>query len=156
MENLQEDYQAKYPKFYANPYLWIDTSIQLQCIEKHLELKDDLRSEISLGALYLYDAEMYNTLYVFGTTDKYKPLFKPETGEQFIKDLESAVSAAMNEPATLLNDGDAVKLFTGGLWYVSILMENIGIVNVRSYRYDLLRFDTAAYVDTMRRLGYYL
>ena len=133
--------QQKHPKFYKDPHLWID-AIEL---EREIGI---VTTKLTLD--FLSETIKNDDLW------KYKPLFKPQEGEQFIKDLESAVSAAMNEPATLLNDGDAVKLFTGGWWYVSILMENIGIVNVRSEDNDLHLFDTAAYVTTLLKLGYYL
>jgi hypothetical protein len=133
--------QEKHPKFYANPEYWINA------IEVYKN-GDDFNHKLTHA--------MFGEIMDGNRINQYVPIFKPQEGDQFIKDLESAVSAAMNEPATLLNDGDAVKLFTGGWWYVSILMENIGIVNVRSEDNDLLLFDTSKYVTTLLKLGYYL
>ena len=141
--------QEQYSKFYKDPHLWIG-AIEVECIEKHLELKDDPRSEVSLGALYLYDAEMYNSIWLFGNIDKYKPLFKPQEGDQFIKDLESAVSAGCGgESVTHYKTPSSIVFEVDGgeieIWSYLKITTSSGIA-----------FDTAAYVDTLRKLGYYL
>ena len=147
--------QEKYRKFYEDPHLWIGAPMQLQCIEKHWELKDDPRSEVSLGALYLYDAEMYNSIWLFGTVDKYLPLFKPQEGEAFIKDLEQAVSAGVGTQARRIikSPKNIIAFDAEHQFYQCIMIIENDIKKVTSMLTD---FDTAAYVDTLRKLGYYL
>ena len=154
--------QEKYRKFYEDPHLWIDAHMQLQCIEKHWELKDDPRSEVSLGALYLYDAEMYNSIWLFGTVDKYLPLFKPQEGEAFIRDLEQAVSAASGKKYLYREEKHGQHILNTGTTPEDkvVRMPIINLALVKGYELEsgirLDYFDTAAYVDTLRKLGYYL
>jgi hypothetical protein len=141
--------QQKYPKFYESPHLWIGGPIQLQCIEKHLELKGDPRSEVSLGSQFLFDAEMYNSIWLFGTIDKYLPLFKPQEGEQFLKDLEKAVQYACSGNYKVTTQSYWLQFYEAGS-RIFIMLDNPSLVVTNT------NFDTAAYVDTLRKLGYYL
>jgi hypothetical protein len=155
--------QEQHPKFYSHPHYWIDAKgLQLKCIEKHWELKDDPRSEISIGSTFIYDAEMYNSISVFGTIDKYEPLFKPQEGESFIKDLQAAVSCATESKYIYRVEKDGQHVLNTGITsYDSVVrMPILNLSLVKGYQLEsglrLSYFDTATYVDRMRELGYYL
>jgi hypothetical protein len=155
---MSNELQQKYRKFYEDPHLWIDAPIQLQCIEKHLELKDDPRSEVSLGSQFLFDAEMYNAIWLFGTVDKYLPLFKPQEGEAFIKDLEACLQETVSPHLAYSETENGYYVFFSKAYNYELRVPTSNISKLALLgNLDLgVAINTAAYVDTMRSLGYYL
>jgi hypothetical protein len=127
--------QEKYRKFYEDPHLWIDA----------IEVKRT-NSKVwhPLSLLLLHEITCNDDI------AWYEPKFKPQEGEAFIKDLEEAVSAGFR-------DAKARYYKTPS----SIVFEVIGAEievwqDLRVTTSSGAAFDTAAYVDTLRKLGNYL
>jgi len=145
--------QQKYPKFYESPHLWIG-AIEVQG-------NGDKFSQKLNYELYAKIDKHYSWPY-------YKPLFKPKEGKQFIKDLETAVSAGSGKELKLDEQKLGYKWFISAAndnfhAYIFVTVSNNDISCISTYATDGVRdmesprnFDCAAYVDTLRKLGYYL
>jgi hypothetical protein len=135
--------QEKYPKFYESPHLWIG-AIEVEYIG----------TKNGIVGKSLLDIELLSTLITIDQLQNCKPLFKPQEGEQFIKDLESAVSAATRRKNVKHCSYDAVsELFNvnEGEFFVEVFDKTFAIcVPYKAY------FDAATFIDTLRKLGYYL
>jgi hypothetical protein len=128
--------QEKYPKFYKDPHLWID-AIEVSRVDRVIVQV--------LTVSLLYNAAIKD----------YKPLFKPQEGEAFIKDLEQAVSAGVGTQARRIikSPKNIIAFDAEHQFYQCIMIIENDIKKVTSMLTD---FDTAAYVDSLRKLGYYL
>jgi hypothetical protein len=130
--------QEKHPKFYKDPHLWIG-AIEVEYIG----------TKGIIGKSIL-DVDLLSTLILFGELLGVKPLFKPQEGEQFIKDLEQAVSAGFGgasvthykTPSSIVFEVDGGEI---EIWSDLKITTSSGIA-----------FDTSAYVITLLKLGYYL
>lgn len=147
--------QEQYPKFYKDPHFWIG-AIEVTPIGKSAYMgvnwyQSGHKEKFDDGACYLLNRHVTSHQLL-----AWMPLFKPQEGEAFIKDLTDAVSAAMGENLILANNESSIIRFTFGFWYISIFVKNLAICNVRIGDNNLSVFDTAAYVDTLRKKGYYL
>jgi hypothetical protein len=153
--------QEKYPKFYKDPHLWIG-AIEVEAINTASKIGVDLvlqgdRIKLDAGNCYLLNRNI-TTHHLLG----FKPLFKPQEGDQFIKDLESAVRVALPykwSEIELVQNENMTMVFINGYDGIYIAHDNIGTIatnrgsDVNNGNWD---FDCAAYVDTLRKLGYYL
>jgi hypothetical protein len=153
--------QQKYLKFYKSPHYWIN-AIEVECIEDftHKLREPNIMALGKKGDIRKFDANFYDTIrsakrhYGFDYLKYYKPLFKPQEGDQFIKHLEAAVSAACF--------GEYITLETSSKWEIVFQIDRLdGSVSIRLKDLavttsDGTCFDTAGYVDTLRKLGYYL
>lgn len=148
--------QEKYPKFYLYPHHWID-AIEVR-VNKSFEMDGYHFRE---GLQYGLDLPHLNELVEHNRLTYVDPKFKPQEGEAFIKDLESAVSLAIQVP---VKEHSKAK----DVWILSF-EDNDGIVTVIIPKANLEQFavsftgspipvlvDTAAYVDKLRQLGYYV
>jgi hypothetical protein len=127
--------QQKHPKFYKDPHLWID-AIEL---EREIGI---VTTKLTLD--FLSETIKNDDLW------KYKPLFKPQEGEQFIKDLESAVSAATDIEDAKFTWLTYWLVYKNNHQMVSVSLEDI------SDTCGNTSFSASRYVDTLRKLGYYL
>lgn len=131
--------QEQYPKFFDHPHYWIDA---IEVEREHTDIKERLTLD------FLTETIKNDDLH------KYKPLFKPQEGEQFIKDIEEAVSAGcFYEPVKIANESKWDIYFE--------LVRNEGEITVTKDGLDVqlshnVTFNTAAYVDKLRELGYYI
>jgi len=149
--------QQKYPKFYAKPHLWIDA---IDCIY--------LGNTPNIPYQFELDLETLNVLLIDNELQHCQPLFKPQEGEAFIKDLESAVSVGLNK-----KENEGVAYYSGdstqNAWALSLINDsdqktvsvyidktNLSRVVCSQWDGDANVFYTAAYVDKLRELGYYL
>jgi hypothetical protein len=140
--------QEKYPKFYESPHLWIG-AIEVEC------LKDLNDGDYQQGKHYKFHQDIYNTIYTYSLEKFFVPKFKPQEGERFIKDLESAVSAGVGTQARRIikSPKNIIAFDAEDKFHQVIMIVENDIKRVTSMLTD---FDTAAYVDTLRKLGYYL
>lgn len=90
------------------------------------------------------------------------PIFTPQEGEQFLKDLEEAIGVATRGAeiwhVATLNYGDGI-LFEDAVnskfaYSVVVKTENISQVTYQDANGIGLSFDTAAYIDKLREKGY--
>jgi hypothetical protein len=155
--------QEKYPKFYKDPHFWIgaiEVEVNVDTSGTYRRIK---KGEIfQLSALALHEFQSMSAL------QNLTPKFEPQEGDQFIKDLESAVSAGGEGQFKLLSDKLGYKWFIADAsdnfhTYLFVTVKNDNIRKVSSFAGDKdmedtnsRNFNTAAYVDTLRKLGYYL
>ena len=149
--------QAQYKKFYDKPHLWIN-AIEVECVNpiSTVNLFSQERRHFNFGETYSL-AENYS--FIKNNIDCFAPKFKPQEGEQFVKDLETAVSAATGIEFVYKDiDKGKHRLYSKDFGYV-VKLPIININLVRAYQTEtgmaISYFDTAAYVDKMRELGYY-
>jgi hypothetical protein len=148
--------QEQYPKFYSRPEKYLGIEVEtLGC-----------RVPIKLSRGLIHDVISIDYLI---------PKFKPQEGEQFIKDLEDAVSCAgsfsvfynrVKEEGNNTNyhylyynigfDEDDDEDDDEGYVKCYIHKHNISKVDFSNNISGDNDFDTAAYVDRLRDLGYYL
>ena len=153
--------QENYPKFYSHPHYWIN-AIEVECVNTHLEIVNDPRSVIVKGRSFEFDENCFNDFCNVNTLHKYKPLFKPQEGEAFIKDLEAAVSCATRSKYVYRVEKDGQHILNTGITsHDSVArMPILNLSLVKGYQLEsglrLSYFDTATYVDKLRELGYYL
>lgn len=142
-----------YPKFYQSPHLWTD-AIEVE-VNEDFEmdgLEFMVMNSYDLSRFFLTDLLEKNKL------DYFIPLFKPQEGEQFIKDLEAAVSAGIGFPVQYdkTMQVTSVMCFEGSSGYCFVSNDNISQAMAFNAKDEATFFDTAAYVDHLRKLGYYL
>jgi hypothetical protein len=144
--------QEKYPNFYKYPHLFVGKLMVRD--NKSIWYEKDTE----------FDGYLCAKCFDYMDIQDFTPIFKPQEGEQFIKDLESAVSAGniFNYKLSYKDkDKNGHYLFTGDKdGHPLLLMVNSAKLSMVAYAVgeDLiaLPFNTAAYVDTLRKLGYYL
>jgi hypothetical protein len=151
--------QEQYPKFYSDPHLWIGAiEVEVNCDTTGTYRQIKKGEIFQLSALTLHEFQLMSAL------QNLTPKFESQEGDQFIKDLESAVSAGniFNYKLSYKDkDKNGHYLFTGDKdGHPLLLMVNSAKLSMVAYAVgeDLiaLPFNTAAYVDTLRKLGYYL
>jgi hypothetical protein len=149
-----ETLQEKHPKFYESSHLWIGAiEVEVNCDTTGTYRQIKKGEIFQLSALTLHEFQSMSAL------QNLTPKFKPQEGDQFIKDLESAVSAAMDKRMEfLVNEGENFAFYSTPNTSIRVLVE---AVTLRAYacvgsEQSALFFDTAAYVTTLLKLGYYL
>jgi len=161
---MSNELQQKYPKFYAKPHLWID-AIEVERIKGYVnpfQPKKDTPIWMEVGEKYKLNVVTVLCMNERNLWDNYKPLFKPQEGEAFIKDLESAVSAATGKKYLYREEKHGQHILNTGTSPEDkvVRMPIINLALVKGYELEsgirLDYFDTAAYVDKLRELGYYL
>jgi len=137
--------QEQYKKFYDKPHLWID-AIEVEFIESFYKFK---RGEVVrfTSSCYSIIAQQENRWCV--------PKFKPQEGDQFIKDLEDAVRLGCYGEAVTKN------FETKWDWTFTLNLDEEAHITIVKAGLDIslshgVTFNSAAYVDRMRELGYYL
>jgi hypothetical protein len=150
--------QEKYPKFYDCPHLWIG-AIEVE-VNESFELNG---THYLAKTRYLLTVFDLNELLENNKLDYINPFFKPQEGDQFIKDLESAAIIACtkpNEHENMVFHAATDKHYVFRSTYnpaVRFLIQRDNINWARWRNGNIgLDFNTAAYVDTLRKLGYYL
>lgn len=150
--------QEQHPLFFKKPHLWIN-AIEVECVGSYADLpvpKDSgykAAGNMAIDAksrTYPFTVEHLAWLREIKALDYYAPKFKPQEGEQFIKDLETAVSAGF---------GGAKATYYKTPSSIVFEVENGEIEiwgNLKVTTSSGIAFDTAAYVDKMRELGYYI
>jgi hypothetical protein len=145
--------QEKHPKFYKDPHLWIG-AIEVECVKFFMRPVGMGVSGYNEGEIIKLTPQTYDWLKTPRIIECVTPLFKPQEGEQFIKDLEQAISAATVRKNVKHCSYDAVsELFNvnEGEFFVEVFDKTFAIcVPYKAY------FDAATFVDTLRKLGYYL
>jgi hypothetical protein len=133
--------QEQYPKFYKDPHLWIGA------IEVEYSILGGVSQKMPL-TVGIMNSPKWNL-------KKFTPLFKPQEGDQIIKDLESAVSAGLFGESILLAVLDKPEspsiYFEFGDEVIEIRKKDLSIQLPHG-----ICFNTAAYVTTLLKLGYYL
>jgi len=149
--------QEKHPKFYKDPHLWIG-AIDIKCLKVFMldsvEVKEGTMLHLTPYLLWQLGKKV----------DYIEPRFKPQEGEKFIKDLESAVDSGniFNYKLSYKEkDKNGHYLFTGDKdGHPLLLTVNSAKLSMVAYAVgkDLiaLPIDTSAYVTTLLKLGYYL
>lgn len=157
--------QQQYPKFYSHPERYL--GIEVECI-KPWQFTNKEYDVFKIGTPVDFTLFLLTRLTHGRLEEYFKPLFKPQQGEQFIKDLEDAVSCGGDGDFKLLSDKLNYKWFIADAdgnfhthLFVTIKDDNLGAVSSYAGDKDMenvtpRNFDTAAYVDRMRELGYYL
>ena len=149
--------QEQYPKFFKHPHYWID-AIEVECVTPHAFYVNPhkYKPRAFEGEREMFTSAAYSEIKKHDTLKHFAPLFKPQEGEQFIKDLEVAVSAGLGEESVTL-------VRTQGANYVFEYEELFGVKAIEVYKTDLsillpygISFNCAAYVDKLRQLGYYV
>lgn len=121
----------------------------------------EVNESFEIGGLYYTEGTKYrlsihtlNELLEANKIEYIDPLFKPQEGEGFIKDLEEAVRECVGKEATVRLTGDYPAYFRFDIngARLEILRENL-VVHMPDGE---IFFDTAAYVDKLRELGYYI
>lgn len=153
--------QEKYPKFYSHPEKYL--GIEVQCIKVFTRPVGMGVMGFEVGEIIKLTNETYDWLKRPKILECVIPLFKPQVGEQFIEDLEVAATIACTKPNEHENMvfhtatdkhyvfrstyNPAVRFFVqrGNISWAKWRNGNMG-----------LDFDTAAYVDKLRELGYYI
>jgi hypothetical protein len=155
--------QEQYPKFYSHPERYL--GIEVECIKSYFnpvvtsDYDPPLISEGETYKLSLVTCIVFNERNLW---DNWQPLFKPQEGEQFIKDLEAAVSCATGSKYVYRVEKDGQHILNTGITsYDSVVrMPILNLSLVKGYQLEsglrLSYFDTAAYVDKLRELGYYI
>jgi len=158
--------QEQYPKFYTHPEIYL--GVEVECIE------DYTFYNFFNGNIHIVNLELLSYVSLHKLWQHFKPLFKPQQGEQFIKDLEDAVSCGIKDKSEFWEDTRISKVSGTPVWYELRLKTNDFWVEVKVTVINLSEvivsgmllnsadtlgaycFDTAAYVDRMRELGYYI
>jgi hypothetical protein len=142
--------QEKYRKFYEDPHLWIDA------IEVVVTKTTILHSaEYYEGEKYTLTAEM---LWRLSRSMQFEPLFKPQDGEAFIKDLESCLRQTVSPHLEYSETENGYYVFFSKAYNyeLRVPISNISRLALLG-NLDLgVAINTAAYVDTLRKIGYYL
>lgn len=171
---MSNELQQKYPKFYPSeggkPHLWID-AIEVECITPHAFYVNPYKYKPRAfeGETEKFTANTYFEIIRHDTLKHFAPLFKPQEGEAFIKDLESAVKAVLDTMPLGIkylkyHEEKESPFYTfdyedeQGQCEINIVKTNIAQINFSETESDpLLVFaDVSIYVDTLRKLGYYL
>lgn len=145
--------QEKHPKFYSHPHYWIN-AIEVKSIKDYPVFG---QNGVTKKRVYKLTHNNFTEFIADGDLKDYAPLFKPQEGEAFIKDLEAAVSAGGNGDFKLLSNRLGYKWFITDAsdnfhTHLYLTVKDSGISVVSSYA----NFDTTAYVDKLRELGYYI
>jgi hypothetical protein len=156
-----ETLQEKHPKFYESPHLWIGAiEVEVNCDTTGTYRQIKKGEIFQLSALTLHEFQSMSAL------QNLTPKFEPQEGEQLIKDLESAVSAGAEMQLEYVAQKYGyywleVKniVFPFGTIKATVKCDNISRVTYSLDYSDtetVKNFDTAAYVTTLLKLGYYL
>ena len=152
-----DEAKAKYPKFYQSPHLWIG-AIEVERIKGYInpfQPKKEAPIWMEVGGRYKLNVVTVLCMNERDLWENYIPLFKPQEGEQFIKDLTEAVRAGCyGEPVIK-------TLETKWDWTFTLKNDDEASITVVKSGLDVslshgVTFNTAAYVDKLRELGYYL
>ena len=135
--------QEKYPKFYESPHLFVGKLMVRD--NKSIWYENDTE----------FDGYLCAKCFDYMDIQDFTPIFKPQQGEQFIKDLESAVSAGVGTQARRIikSPKNIIAFDAEDKFHQVIMIVENDIKRVTSMLTD---FDTAAYVTTLLKLGYYL
>lgn len=138
--------QEKYRKFYDHPEYWIN-AIEVECVNPYSFHKEGDRKKLTPEALY----DQHTCL----ALHNWKPKFKPQEGDQFIKDLEEAVSDGCY--------GEAVvkTIETKWDWTFSLKNDDEASITVVKAGLDIslshgVTLNGAAYSQRLMQLGYYV
>ena len=139
--------QEQYPKFYSHPERYL--GIEVECI------KDYTFDNFFYGNIHIVNLELLSYVSLHKLWQHFKPLFKRQTGYEFIKDLEDAVGCGLADACrNIIKAPKGIIAFDSPNHFTEVIMINEhDISKVLSLKTN---FDTAAYVDRMRKLGYYL
>ena len=135
--------QKKYPKFYDCPHLFVGKLMVRDY--KSIWYENDTE----------FDGYLCAKCFDYMDIQDFTPIFKPQEGDQFIKDLEQAVSAGVGTQARrIIKSPKNIITFDAEHQFHQVIMivEN----DIKRVTSMLTNFNTAAYVDTLRKLGYYL
>jgi len=147
---MSNELQQKYPKFYESPYLFVGNLMVRD--NKSIWYENDTK----------FDGYLCAKCFDYMDIQDFTPLFKPQEGEAFIKDLEDAVSAATGKKYLYREEKHGQHILNTGTSPEDkvVRMPIINLALVKGYELEsgirLDYFDTAAYLDTLRKLGYYL
>jgi hypothetical protein len=135
--------QEKHPKFYESPHLFVGKLMVRD--NKSIWYENDTE----------FDGYLCAKCFDYMDIQDFTPIFKPQQGEQFIKDLESAVSAGVGTQARRIikSPKNIIAFDAEDKFHQVIMIVENDIKRVTSMLTD---FDTAAYVDALRKLGYYM
>ena len=140
-----ETLQEKHPKFYKDPHFWIGAiEVEVNCDTTGTYRQIKKGEIFQLSALTLHEFQSMSAL------QNLTPKFKPQEGDQFIKDLESAVSAATDIEDAKFTWLTYWLVYKNNHQMVSVSLEDI------SDTCGNTSFSASRYVDTLRKLGYYL
>jgi len=135
--------QEKHPKFYKDPHFWIG-AIEV----KYVGTKNGIVGKS------LLDIELLSTLITLDQLQNCKPLFQPQEGEQFIKDLEGAVRVATGFKFEYKEEYKGYLRFKYSHLQFICNSKELNKATLIFSEDTNIPFDTAAYVDTLRKLGY--
>jgi hypothetical protein len=146
--------QEQYPKFYKDPHLWIG-AIEVECVKSFMRPVGMGVSGYNEGEIIKLTPQNYDWLKSPRIIECVKPIFNPQEGDQFIKDLESAVSAGVGTQARRIikSPKNIIAFDAEDKFHQVIMIVENDIKRVTSMLTD---FDTVAYVTTLLKLGYYL
>lgn len=147
--------QEQYPKFYSHPHYWID-AIEVESIKGYPVFG---QNGVTRKRTYKLTHGNLNEFIADGDLKDYIPKFNPQEGEAFIKDLEAAVNAGctLRKYQFVCNDNDGAYVFDTLTGYrVMVSTDNISNVCTAINGLGEKYFDTSAYVDKLRELGYYI
>lgn len=150
--------QEKYPKFYSHPHYWIN-AIEVECINTFTRPVGLGVQDYDKGEIIKLSPHSYDWIKTPRIIERLAPKFKPQEGEAFIKDLEAAVNTGctLRKYQFVFNDNDGALVFDTSTGYrVMVSIDNISNVCTAINGLGEKYFDTAAYVDKLRELGYYI
>lgn len=142
--------QEQYRKFYDKPHLWTG-AIEVECTKSWQRefLQGEAGEKLPVNEILCIRNRQLDLW------DKYIPKFKPQEGQQFLKDLEEAVSAGCY--------GEVVTktLDTKYDWTFTLKDDDEASITVVKAGLDIslsrgVTFNAAAYTDKLRQLGYYV
>jgi hypothetical protein len=150
-----ETLQEKHPKFYKDPHLWIG-AIEVECVKCFMRPVGMGVSGYNEGEIIKLTPQNYDWLKTPRIIECVKPIFKPQEGEQFIKDLESAVRVATGFKFEYKEEYKGYLRFKYSHLQFICNSKELNKATLIFSEDTNIHFDTAAYVDTLRKLGYYL
>lgn len=137
--------QEQYPKFYSHPYMFVGQLIVRDT--KSIWYEIDTK----------FDGYLCAKCFDYMDIQDFEPLFKPQQGEQFIKDLEDAVRLGSEcKDMNYVREHELFYEFEDNGKSLTVLKDYLAQVLYCIPYEGGEYFDTAAYVDRMRELGYYI
>lgn len=133
--------EQQYPKFYSHPERYLGIEVERMC--NH--------------AKYIIDYSFLNAAAINKDLHEFTPKFKPQQGEQFIKDLEDAVRLGSEcKDMNYVREHELFYEFEDNGKNLTVLKDYLSQVLYCIPYEGGEYFDTAVYVDRMRELGYYI